>query len=262
MQADPWKSGNPYEYFMGRWSRPVAHNFLEWLSISEHRCWLDVGCGTGVLSLSILNKTAAQEILAVDASDAFIAYAQQTHQDTRLRFQVGDARKLPAETSYFDVVVSGLALNFIPVPLVALTEMVRTTRAGGVVAIYVWDYAEKMQMLRYFWDAAMVIDPTAKELDEGERFPLCRPAALEALFQEAGLKNVEVWAIDVPTIFRDFNDYWSPFLGGQGPAPGYVMSLKKEQRTALEEQLRTMLPMRTDGTIALIARAWSIRGNV
>lgn len=262
MQADPWESGNPYEYFMGRWSRLVAHNFLEWLSISEHRRWLDVGCGTGVLSLSILNKTAPQEILAVDASDAFIAFAQQTHQDPRLRFQVGDARKLPAETGYFDVIVSGLALNFIPVPLVALTEMVRTTRAGGVVASYVWDYAEKMQMLRYFWDAVMVIDPTAKELDEGVRFPLCQPAALEALFQEAGLKNVEVWAIDVPTIFRDFADYWSPFLGGQGPAPGYVMSLSNEQRAALAERLRTMLPMRSDGTIALTARAWSVRGSV
>ncbi len=247
---------------MGRWSRPVAHNFLEWLSISEHRRWLDVGCGTGVLSLSILNKTAPQEILAVDASEAFIAFAQQTHQNPRLRFQVGDARKLPAETGYFDVVVSGLALNFIPVPLVALSEMVRTTRAGGVVAIYAWDYAEKMEMLRYFWDAAMAIDPTAKELDEGVRFPLCRPAALEALFQEAGLKNVEVWAIDVPTIFRDFDDYWSPFLGGQGPAPGYVMSLSNDQRAALEERLRTMLPVRSDGTIALRARAWSVRGSV
>lgn len=262
MQADPWESGNPYEFFMGRWSRPVAHNFLQWLSIAEHRCWLDVGCGTGVLSLSILNKTAPQEILAVDASEAFIVFAQQTHPDPRLRFQVGDARKLPAETGYFDVVVSGLALNFIPDPHVALTEMARTTRAGGVVAIYVWDYAEKMQMLRYFWDAVRVIDPAAKDLDEGVRFPLCQPAALEALFQEAGLKQVEVGAIDVPTVFRDFDDYWLPFLGGQGPAPGYVMSLSHEQRTALEERLRTMLPVRSDGAIALMARAWSVRGSV
>lgn len=262
MPVDPWESGNPYEYFMGRWSRPVADKFLEWLSLSEQQRWLDVGCGTGVLSSSILNKTASQEILAIDASDAFIAFAQQTHQDTRLRFQVGDARKLPAETGYFDVVVSGLALNFIPAPQVALAEMVRTTRAGGIVALYVWDYADKMQMLRYFWDAALEIDPSAKDLDEGTRFPLCQPAALEALFQETGLKNVEVRAIDVPTIFRDFDDYWSPFLGGQGPAPGYVMSLSNEQRTALEERLRTMLPVRSDGTIALIARAWSVRGSL
>ena len=262
VQADPWESGNPYEFFMGRWSRPVSHKFLEWLSMIEHQRWLDVGCGTGALSSSILEMTAPQEVLAVDASDSFIAFAQQTYQDPRLRFQVADARKLPTETGSFDVVVSGLALNFIPMPLVALTEMVRTTRPGGVVAVYVWDYAKKMQMLRYFWDAAMAMDPLAKELDEGERFPLCQPAALEALFQEVGLKNVEVRAIDGPTIFRDFEDYWSPFLGGQGPAPGYVKSLSDEQRKELAERLRARLPVRSDGTIALIARAWAVRGVV
>jgi hypothetical protein len=119
-----------------------------------------------------------------------------------------------------------------------------------------------MQMLRYFWNAAIAIDPTAKELDEGNRFPLCQPSALEALFQEAGLKNVETRAIDVPTIFRDFDDYWSPFLGGQGPAPGYAMSLSNEQRKALEERLRTVLPVSSDGAIDLIARAWAVRGVV
>jgi trans-aconitate methyltransferase len=262
VKVDPWESGNPYELFMGRWSRPVAQKFLEWLSMTVNQRWMDVGCGTGVLSSEILDMTTPQEILAIDASDAFIAFAQQTYQDTRLRFRVGDARKLPAETAYFDVVVSGLALNFMPDPLDVLTEMVRGTRAGGVVAVYVWDYAEKMQMLRYFWDAAMEIDPTAKELDEGERFPLCQPSALEALFQAAGLRNVEVRAIEVPTIFRDFDDYWSPFLGGQGPAPGYAMSLSNEQRKALEKRLRTMLAAGSDGTIALIARAWSVRGIV
>ena len=262
MQVDPWESGNPYEFFMGRWSRPVAQKFLEWLALTEYQRWIEVGCGTGVLSSAILEVTVPQEVLAVDASDAFIAFAQQSYQDTRLRFQVGDARKLPAETSYFDVAVSGIALNFIPDPLEALTEMVRTTRAGGVVAVYVWDYARQMQMLRHFWDAAIAVDATAKELDEGERFPLCQPSALEGLFQEAGLKKIEVRAIDVPTIFIDFDDYWSPFLGGQGPAPGYVMSLSNEQRTALEERLRIMLPVQSDRTIALTARAWAVRGEV
>lgn len=262
MQADSWESGNSYEFFMGRWSRPVAQKFLEWLSRPESQRWIEVGCGTGVLSSAILEVTAPQEVLAVDASAAFVAFAQQTHQDTRLRFEVGDACKLPAETSYYDVAVSGIALNFIPNPLEALTEMVRATRTGGVVAIYVWDYVGQMQMLRYFWDAVIVVDVTAKELDEGERFSLCQPSALEALFQEAGLKKIEVRAIDVPTIFLDFDDYWSPFLGGQGPAPGYVMSLSNEQRTVLEERLRTMLPVHSDRTITLIARAWAVRGEV
>ena len=262
MQADPWKSGNPYEYFMGRWSRPIAQKFLTWLSLGTQQRWMDIGCGTGVLSSSIVDMTAPREVLGVDASDAFIAFAQQTHHNARLRFQVADARQLPAETHYFDAAVSGLALNFIPDPLTALVEMVRVTRPDGIIAVYVWDYAEKMQMLRYFWDAAIEIDPAARALDEGTRFPLCQPSALEDLFQQADLKNVKVRAIDATTVFQDFDDYWSPYLGGQGPAPGYVMGLPGDLRTSLENRLRAMLPVRSDGTIALIARAWSIRGVV
>ncbi len=262
MQTDPWKSGNPYEYFMGRWSVPVARKFIKWLSLPQNQRWLDVGCGTGALSASILELAAPQEILAIDASDAFIAFARQTHKDARLTFEVADARQLPAETDHFDAVVSGIALNFIPFPIDALNEMTRVVCAGGAVAVYVWDYADKMEMLRYFWDAAIAINPTATELDEGPRFPLCQPTALEALFQEAGLKNIEVQAIDAPTLFKNFDDYWSPFLGGQGPAPGYVMSLGDEQRTALEKQLRATLPIASSGTIPLIARAWAARGSV
>ena len=262
MQADPWESGNPYQFFMGRWSLPVAHNFIEWLSIPEQQRWLDVGCGTGVLSSSILKLANPQEILAIDASDAFITHAQQTHQDTRLKFEVADARKLPAETNYFDAVVSGIALNFIPTPIDAVTEMVRLVRPEGVVAVYVWDYANKMEMLRYFWDVATALDPAAGELDEGFRFPLCQPSSLQALFQEAGLKNIKLRAFDAPTVFKDFDDYWSPFLGGQGPAPGYVISLSDEQRAALEKQLRDTLPTASNGTIPLIARAWAASGNV
>ena len=262
MKADPWESGNPYDYFMGRWSLPVAHKFIEWLSAPEYQRWLDVGCGTGMLSSSILELAAPQEILAIDASDAFIAFAQRTHLNTRLKFEVADARQLPAEADYFDTVVSGIALNFIPGPINAVTEMVRVVQPGGTVAIYVWDYAGKMEMLRYFWDAATALDPAAGELDEGFRFPICQPSALQALLQEAELKNIKLRAIDAPTVFKDFDDYWSPFLGGQGPAPGYVMSLSNEQRTALEEQLRTTLPIASDGTIPLIARAWAAKGSV
>ncbi len=262
MSVDSWESGNPYEYFMGRWSRPVAHIFLDWLSISDKQRWLDVGCGTGVLSSLILTKTTPLEILAIDTSDAFLSYAQQTYQNNSLRFQLGDASKLPADTGYFDVAVSGLALNFFPNPQVALSEMVRTIRKGGIIALYVWDYAAKMQMLRYFWDVVSELDPNTVNLDEGKRFSICQPAALKALFQEAGLKNIEVRALDVPTVFEDFNDYWLPFLGGQGPAPGYLMSLNDKQRKVLEERLRTILPFCADGTITLMARAWAIRGKV
>lgn len=177
------------------------------------------------------------------------------------RFQMADARDLPVDDGRFDVVVSGLALNFIRDPLDAMTELVRVVREDGVVAVYVWDYADRMQMLRYFWDAAREIHHAAAELDEGERFPVCRPSALEALFREVGLLDVAVQAIDVPTVFHDFDDFWSPFLGEQGPAPGFVSSLNLEQRSTLEARLRTTLPIGADGSVALFARAWSVRGQ-
>ena len=139
--------------------------------------------------------------------------------------------------------------------------MIRSVRIGGMVAAYVWDYADKMQLIRYFWNAAVALDETAAfALDERERFPLCKPELLRQLFQTTNLEKVEVRSIDVPTIFRDFDDYWSPFLGGQGPAPSYVISLPDERRVALREHIRLTLPIAIDGSIHLIARAWAIRG--
>jgi hypothetical protein len=118
-----------------------------------------------------------------------------------------------------------------------------------------------MELMRYFWDAAVALDPAALALDEGRRFPICQPEPLTELFTQAGLREVEVRAIDAPTRFRDFDDYWTPFLGGQGPAPGYAMSLSEERRGDLRERLRAALPIAKDGAIDLIARAWSVRGR-
>ena len=119
-----------------------------------------------------------------------------------------------------------------------------------------------MQLMRYFWDAAVTLDPAAFPLDEGRRFPICKLEPLAHLFRAAGLQGVEVRSIDVPSTFRDFEDYWSPFLGGQAPAPGYTMSLSEERRAALREHIRARLPITADGSIHLIARAWAVRGFV
>jgi SAM-dependent methyltransferase len=180
--------------------------------------------------------------------------------DPRVRFDVGDAQALQAAPATFDAVVAGLVLNFVPEPDKAVSEMVRVARPSGTVAAYVWDYAEGMQMMRHFWDAAGALDPRALELDEGRRFTLCKPESLTNLFQTAGLEKVDVGAIDVPTVFRDFDDYWSPFLGGQAPAPGYAMSLSQERRAALRERIRASLPTNSEGEHHLIARAWAVRG--
>ena len=160
----------------------------------------------------------------------------------------------------YDVAVSGLMLNFIPQPDQAVSEMARVVKPGGIVAAYVWDYAGKMQLIRHFWNAAAALDPKAIDLDEGQRFPLCQPMPLTDLFQRVGLQHVVVRAIDITTDFKDFDDYWSPFLGGHAPAPGYAMSLSQEGRAELRERIRAGLPFAPDGAIPMVARAWAVRG--
>jgi hypothetical protein len=139
--------------------------------------------------------------------------------------------------------------------------MLRVTRLGGKIGIFLWDYADGMQMLRYFWDAAVEIDHNAREHDEGIRFPICREGQLESLLREAGLKQVEGTAIEIKTVFQGFDDYWQPFLGKVGAAPSYVSSMNPENRQMLEEKLRTSLPIDDDGSISLNARAWAVKGT-
>jgi SAM-dependent methyltransferase len=259
-QKDTWASGAAYESYMSRWSRLVAGEFLTWLNMPAGSRWLDVGCGTGALSQAILDSAAPGSVKGVDHSADFVAYARGQVRDERARFEVGDAQALPVETAGYHAVVSGLALNFFPQPQRAAAEMRRAAKPGGIVAIYVWDYAGKIQLMRHFWNAAAALDPAAYDLDEGRRFPICQPEPLRELFLDAGLRNVEVRPVDIATDFRDFDDYWKPFLGGQGPAPGYVRSLSDERRAALRERIRTGLPFALDGSIPLVARAWAVRG--
>ncbi len=259
-QKETWASGAAYESYVGRWSRLVAREFLNWLSVPAGSHWLDVGCGTGALSQTILDLAAPGRVTGIDRSAEQVAFARERIPDERAQFEVGDAQSLAIEAETYQAVLSGLTLNFIPDPQRAVTEMVRVVKPTGVVAVYVWDYARKMQFMRHFWNAAAALDPSARDLDEGRRFPLCQPDPLHALFRGAGLHDVEVRPIDIATDFRDFEDYWQPFLGGQGPAPGYVRSLNDEQRSALRERIKAALPFALDGSIPLVARAWAVRG--
>jgi len=258
---DVWEVGGAYESFIGRWSRPVAAEFLGWLAIPAGRTWLDVGCGTGVLTQSILNLASPANVRGIDQAPGFISFAKNQVRDPRAVFAVGSADALSVTSDTYDVVVSGLLLNFLPDSDLAISELKRVTKPGGVVAAYVWDYADKMEVLRNFWDAAAMFDSRAARLDEGTRFPICHPEKLRNLFIDQGLSGVEVRPIDAPAHFPDFQDYWSPFLLGQGPGPSYVASLDEDQRSDLRERVRARLPISAEGTIDLIARAWAVRGK-
>jgi SAM-dependent methyltransferase len=261
-QRDVWAAGDLYEPYVGRWSRLVAKVLLAWLRVGPQRDWLDVGCGTGALTDVILEHADPRSVKGIDPSSGFVEYAKAHIRSPIASFEVGDAQSLPVGAGEVDVAVAGLVLNFVPQPERAVAEMTRAVRPGGTVAAYVWDYAENMELMRYFWDAAIALDRAADALDEGRRFPICHPAPLAELFADAGLHAVEVRPIDVPTRFRDFDDYWSPFLGGQAPAPAYAMSLSEERRSALRDRIRASLPIAPDGSIDLIARAWAVRGQV
>jgi SAM-dependent methyltransferase len=258
---DSWMSGNPYERFMGRWSTLIAREFLEWLAVPHDRRWLDVGCGTGSLTKQILELNQPQDIIAIDSSLDFISHARQTITDPSVRFEVGNVFSLDIDSKSVDVVASGLMLNFVPQHGEAIREMLRVTKPGGTIGIFLWDYAGSMEMLRYFWDAAVEVDPAAEQFDEGIRFPLCLEGQLESLIRDSGVKQVEAIAIDIPTVFQSFDDYWTPFLGNVGPAPSFVMGLNKQDRYRLKNILRESLPINDDGTISLIARAWAVKGD-
>jgi len=161
-----------------------------------------------------------------------------------------------------DIAVSGLVLNFIPKPERALSEMGRVTYAGGTVAVYIWDYAGKMDFLRHFWDAAAEIKSEALGLHESIRFPDSNAGELKRLFEKAGFVDIETTAIEINTEFRDFDDYWKPFLGGQGPAPSFVSSLDEDKKSKLQHSLKVRLPAQLDGSISMVARAWAAKGIV
>jgi SAM-dependent methyltransferase len=244
-----WIDGEQYERYMGRWSRLVAREFVDWLGVSG-ATWLDVGCGTGALSETILDHARPREVVAIDRSADYVAAASGRLANRAFRARVADATALPFEDASVDIAVSGLVLNFVPQPERAIAEMARVARTH--VAFYLWDYAGEMQFLRRFWDAAIALDPAARELDEGVRFPLCAPDRMRALV--AGLREIEARAIVIPTSFRDFDDLWEPFTGGQGPAPSYVAALEPAHRDRLRDAMRAM-------PLASTARAWAIRAR-
>ena len=259
---ETWESADAYEQYSGRWSRKVAKEFLAWLHVPPGQTWGDVGCGAGALADSILAECNPKAIMAIDRAEGFISEARRKVDDPRVCFEVGDAAALPWPRGSCDATVCGLLLNFVSDAGSLAREMSRVTRPGGRVAAYVWDYGRGMKMMRYFWDVAVELNPRDSTLDQGQRFPLCQPEPLEALFRASGLTSISVRSIEIPTVFRDFDDYWMPFLGKQGAAPTYLASLDHENQIRIRDALKARLIPAADGSIALSARAWAVQGVV
>jgi SAM-dependent methyltransferase len=259
--AELWGDGEPYERYVGRWSRRVAVGFLDWLSAPADLDWVDVGCGTGALTEAVLNRSAPASIVGVEPSEGFLSVARARLGD-RAVLMTGRADALPLPSASADMVVSALVLNFVADPVGALAEMARVARAGGTVAAYVWDYTGRMDLMTGFWAAAREVDPAAAELDERTAFAVSTPAALTAAVDGAGLHEPAVTGIEIVAVFDSFDDYWRPLLGGQGPAPAYAMSLSVDVRERLRSALSARVAREPDGSVRMRARAWAIRARV
>jgi SAM-dependent methyltransferase len=251
-----------YERFMGRWSRQIAPALVKFATVSPKHAVLDVGSGTGALTSAVLQAAPGARVTGIDPSGAYVQFANQRLGTAQVRFLVGDAQKMEFPDRSFDRTLSLFVMNLIPDHTKALAEMKRVTRPGGVIAAAVWDYGEGMEMLRLFWDEVVALNPAADARDE-RHMPLCRSGQLAALWRAGGLEQVQEQPLTIPQPFASFDDYWSPFLGGQGPAGAYVRSLSETDRQALATRLRSRLAGgRNDQAFTLNARAWAVKGVV
>lgn len=261
MLVDQWAAPAAYENYMGRWSRRLAPRFLEMLQAPPGAHWLDVGCGTGALTEAVCAEAEPASVLGCDPSEEYVDYARAHVADPRARFVVAEASALPEREGGYDCISSLLALNFLPEPQEALWRMAELMAGPKAqVSACVWDYGDQTQMLDYFWRAAVAVDHHAREHSEARRFTMCRPAALERLFREAGLQRVRVKPVWLRTVFTGFEDYWQPMLNGVGPIPSYLATLDETQRDEVARRLQQSLPGGPYGRISLLARAWAVRG--
>jgi len=246
--------GEAYDVFMGRWSGHLAPLLVQFAGVIDGDDVLDAGSGTGSLTAAAATVAPSSRIVGIDRSEPYVAVARARHQSQRMRFEVGDAQQLPFEDASFDRTLSLLILNFVPDPQKALTEMIRVTRPGGTVAAAVWDYGERMEMLRVFWDEAIgsTLEQTGRT---SATCPCPEPAGLGALWRTR-LRNESETALAIETQFTSFENYWSPILQQQGPAGAQVATLSPDDRDQLELKLRQrLLGNRADGPITLRARA-------
>ena len=259
---DPiFSAAQAYERFMGRWSRGLAPLFVRFAGVRDGDTVLDVGSGTGSLTAAVAGIAPSSRIVGIDPSAPYVALAKSRQGSTLIQFEAGDAQKMRFDNATFDRTLSLLVVNFIPDARQALGEMKRVTKSNGTVAAAVWDYGDGMEMLRMFWDEAVALTPAAAAKDE-RNMPFCRRGELAALWREQGLQDVVEEGLTIETRFASFEDFWAPFLDGQGPAGAYVVSIAAEDREALRLRLRRrLLGAGPDKAIVMHARAWAVRGT-
>ncbi|HEY3440094.1 MAG TPA: methyltransferase domain-containing protein [Paludibaculum sp.] len=256
-------NADSYNRFIGRWSRLVAPLLVDFAGVPDGGRVLDVGSGTGALAFEIAKRKARLLVTGIDPSKEYTDYSKSNNAfPDRVSFQIGDAQDLHYANSTFAASLSLLVFNFIPDPGKALREVVRVTVAGGRISAAVWDYGDRMRMLRVFWDAAVELDTQAEKIDE-KHMPLCRAGELATLWKLRGLEQVDEQPLEIAMRFESFADYWDPFLLGQGPAGAYTRSLQGDRMQALRSAVKRRLAISGENdAFTLPARVWAVRGTV
>jgi SAM-dependent methyltransferase len=247
-----------YERFMGRWSRAAAPIFLDWLAARPGASWLDVGCGTGILAEVLFQLCAPGRVHAIDPAAAQILAAAQGALAGRAQFHVADSRQLPFADASFDVVASALVINFIPDPPLALAEMRRVARSGGLVGGYVWDFAEELSPSGPLRRAMRRLGAEVPAIPGTE---ISRCGALRALFDAAGLTRIETRTIDVCLTYEDFSDFGGAQTPGYAPTTKIIAAMKDRERMRLMRAVESSLPRGPGGAIEYCARATAIKAR-
>ena len=248
-------SGDSYDRTMGRYSRKLGPQLIAFAGIEPGTSALDVGCGSGMLTSALADRLGATSVAAADPSETLLAACADRVPGADVR--LAPAEDLPWPDESFDAVLSQLVLNFVSDADAAVAEMRRVVVAGGTVASCTWDYAGGMRMLHTFWETAVELDPAAPT-EHAMRYSSAE--ALAALWERGGLESIETAPLEVEVGYRDFDDLWSGFLLGVGPAGGYCASLDPERREALRRGYFRRLGS-PEGAFALSARAYAVRGS-
>ncbi len=249
-------SGDAYDAFMGRYSRPLAHAFADVAGVEAGQSVLDVGCGPGSLTGVLVDRLGAGSVSALDPSPPFVAECATRHPGVDVRS--GRAEAIPFEDASFDSVLAQLVLHFVTDPARAAAELRRVVRPGGIAAACVWDFAQGMEMLRHFWDAALTVDSDAP--DEAQAMRFGRAGELVELLEAAGFHEVTETTLEVASTYGEFEELWSGFLAGIGPAGSFCVSLSDEQRSAVREELFRRIGAPT-GPFTLAATARCAHGR-
>jgi SAM-dependent methyltransferase len=246
-------SATDYDHFMGRYSKPLAHEFARFAGVKPKSTALDVGCGPGALTDELVRILGPKSVHAIDPSPEFVEAVRNRHPGTEVQVSAAEAMPYPARR--FDVTLAQLVVHFMSDPVCGLAEMKRVTRSGGSIAACVWDFTRDQTPLTVFWNAALALNP---EIETEVSMPGAREDDLRNLFAAAGIQDVTADTIAVDVDHRSFDEWWEPFTLGVGPAGAYVASLAPADRERLKEAARDLLP---GGPFTLTCRALAVRGQ-